>query len=164
MDALFHVTMTFAGGYMLLRGLDVRFRWRELFVLSIIGGAIDLDHFYRPFGEMLLFHNVFFITLVPLAFFLVFRHFGRPKLAMYSSFMVVFWIGHLLADMISGMYGVYLFFPFYNASFYLPGWMNIWRVGTTYAVETAGFAVAIYFGLIFAIVAYHEYRKGKFRF
>lgn len=166
MDALFHLAMTFAGGYMLLRGLGVPFRWRELFLLSFIAGMIDTDHFYRPFGEQyLLFHNLFFITIVPLAAYLAFTHFGRKKLALYSLFMPVFWTGHLLMDMIEGMYGVTLLFPLSTQMFLLPDWMNIWSFGSGYAIETAGWAAAMYFGIIFAILAANEYRKtGKVSF
>jgi hypothetical protein len=166
MDALFHLMISFAGGYMLLRGLNVKFRWRELFILALVAGMIDMDHFARPFGEdVLIFHNVFFITLVPFAACIVLKRMKEHKLAFYAILMPIFWVGHILLDMASGMYGVMLFFPLSAERFLLPGWMNIWQVSTTYAIETAGFALAIYFGIIFAIIAANEYRKtGKLNF
>jgi len=152
MDALFHFAMSFAGGYILLKGLRVDFRWRDLFLLSVLAGLIDLDHIISVLPQTLIVHNLTFVLGLPLLLFLVFRYMKRDKLQVYSLVVMVMLIGHLLADMITGVYGVPLFFPFYSRLFMIPHTWNFIEVDHSYVIAPAGIAVALYFGLIFSIL------------
>jgi hypothetical protein len=151
MDALFHLAMSFAGGYILLKGLKVDFRLRELFLLSIIAGLIDVDHITGLRPEVLLLHNLIFVIGVPLALMLIFRHYKKPKHQAFSFAVMIMLIGHLLADMIVGMYGVPLFFPLYGRLFMIPQSWNFIEIDHSYVIAPAGIAVAAYFALVFAI-------------
>lgn len=149
MDALFHFAMSFAGGYILLKGLKVDFRLRDLFMLSVIAAMIDLDHVTGLPDQMLVVHSLTFVLGLPIMLFLTFRRTGHDKLAIYSLALMIMWIGHLLADMIQGLYGVPLLYPFYTGLFMIPGVWSFIEIDNSYVIAPRGIAVAVYFGIVF---------------
>ncbi len=86
-----------------------------------------------------------------MTFILVFRHYKKPKLQAFSLAAMVMLIGHLMADMIIGIYGVPLFFPFYGGLYMIPHSWNFIEIDHSYVIAPTGIAVAAYFALIFAI-------------
>ena len=61
-----------------------------------------------------------FVIGFPLILMLVFRRFGSHKLMIYSLVLMVMMFGQLPFDMLEGMYGVPLFFPFSNELYMIP--------------------------------------------
>lgn len=151
MDALFHFAMSFAGGYILLKGLKVDFRLWHLFVLSMIAAMIDIDHVTGLPGQTLVVHSLTFVFGLPVILFLAFRRTGHDNLAIYSLALIVMWIGHLLADMVQGLYGVPLLYPFYDGLFMIPGVWSFIEIDHSYVIAPRGIAVAVYFGVVFTI-------------
>jgi hypothetical protein len=148
MDALFHFAMSFAGGYILMKGMNADFRLRHLFLLSLVAGLIDIDHIISIIPKTMIAHNLLFIIGLPLIFFHIFRLMKKQRMQVFSLVLIVMWIGHLLADMISGMYGVPLFYP----------------LSHSFVIAPAGIAIGIYFGLIFSIMlisAFIDKMKAK---
>jgi hypothetical protein len=159
MDALFHFAMSFAGGYIVLKGLKADFRLWELFLLSIIAGLIDIDHITGLRPEVLIFHNLAFAVGVPLVLIMIFRHYKKPKLQAFSLAAMVMLIGHLLADMITGMYGVPLLFPLYGGLFMIPQSWNFIEIDHSYVIAPAGIAVAAYFAIVFSVALMFKNEK-----
>ena len=152
MDALFHFALSFAGGYILLRGLKTDFRIWHLLAISLLAGLIDIDHIITTSPAVLYAHNLIFIIGLPLGFFFVFSYMKNERLKVYSLLFIVMWAGHLLMDMIAGMYGIPLFFPLSGQLYMIPqGWSFI-EIDNSYVIAPAGIAVAAYFSLIFAIM------------
>ena len=80
MDALFHFTMSFTGGYLLLKCLRKDFRWSHLLLLSLIAGLIDVDHITGSSSQALVLHNLTFVIGAPMILFLAFRYLKRERL------------------------------------------------------------------------------------
>jgi|GEM_PF-1138625 len=175
MDVLFHFVMSFAGGYVLLKGIRSGryFGWGKLFLLSFLVGMIDLEHLTNHTPENVLTHSLIFMLGLPLLLFLAFR-FADSRISKsgekderfkglqaYSLVAMVMLIGHLLADMISGIYGIPLLYPLSTRLFLLPYSWNIAYSGS-YVIANEGIAVALYFALVFICVIAHKRfsRKG----
>jgi len=152
MDALFHFALSFAGGYILLRGLKIDFRLWHLLAISLAAGLIDIDHIITTSPAVLYAHNVIFIIGLPAASCMAFRYLRQERLAVYSLLFTVMWAGHLLMDMIAGMYGIPLLFPLSGHLFMIPQNWNFIEIENSYAIAPAGIAVAAYFALVFAII------------
>jgi hypothetical protein len=173
MDALFHFAMSFAGGYVLLKGMKGgrHFGWGRLFLLSLLVGLIDLEHVMGHAPEIVFTHNLTFVLGAPLLLFLAFgwmKRSGRigkeagEGLQLYSLAAMVMLIGHMLADMIGGLYGIPLLFPFSTRLFLMPQSWNLFEIDHSYVVATAGIAVALYFGIVFlAVIAHDRYARKR---
>jgi hypothetical protein len=164
MDALFHFAMSFAGGYILMKGMNADFRLRHLFLLSLVAGLIDIDHIISIIPKTMIAHNLLFIIGLPLIFFHIFRLMKKQRMQVFSLVLIVMWIGHLLADMISGMYGVPLFYPLSGGLFLIPPAWNFIEIDHSFVIAPAGIAIGIYFGLIFSIMlisAFIDKMKAK---
>jgi len=167
MDVLFHFVMAFAGGYVLLKGVRSgrHFGWGRLFLLSFLVGLIDVEHLTGHPPEVVFTHNLTFALGLPLLLFLAFRYADKKRngenatlktLQVCSLVAMVLLIGHLLADMISGIYGIPLLFPFSASLFLLPYSWNLIEINGSYVIATEGIAVALYFALVFLCVIAHK--------
>jgi hypothetical protein len=162
MDPLFHFVMSFAGGYILLRGLKAKFRWRDLFLLSVLAGLMDIDHF-TGLGNNLIFHNLAFIIGFPLLLMVIFRHLKHEKMFFYSLALMVMMLGQLPFDMLEGLYGVPLLFPFSGELYMIPFNWNLFDIGNSYVISRTGIAAAIYFGIVFSILLVNKITNSKNR-
>ena len=148
MDTLFHFVFALVGGYILVKGLGVKYRLSILIFLSLSSLFIDLDHLMTHLGmyDGLKLHNLF-IVLIPILLFFIFRN-------IYLVVFSVMLFGHLIADMIYGIYGVPLFYPFSEATYLIPKSWEIYfnNNPTMPLVSTAGIAILIYFTVISVII------------
>lgn len=149
MDTLFHFIFALVGGYVLVKGLGIRYHLSILIFLSISSLLIDLDHLMTYLGvyEGLKLHNLL-IVLIPVVLFFIFRD-------IYFAVFSVMLFGHLIADMIYGIYGVPLFYPFSKATYLIPRQWEIYFSNdpTMPLVSTAGIAILIYLAVISLIVS-----------
>lgn len=160
MDPLFHLVLTFTGGFLLLKGLDVDFRAEVIFILSILSCMIDVDHFLNM--KVHIFHNVFPTILLPFLLMMFFHLKGRKKGFYYMMAFMVMGTLNLLADMVNGC-AVPLFYPLSNAEFMIPyNWVMYlpWRPSTQ-IISRMSIALSIYFGLIFSIILAGKYLRNR---
>ena len=153
MDALFHIVLALAGGYMLAKGMDFRYDARILFILPILSLLYtDLDHFIG--AKIPIFHNIFLTILIPSIFLILLYSIGMKRIATYILMLIVMLFGHLLYDMVTGLYGIPLFYPLSDRLYLMPGsWETTlpWD-STSPLITRLGIASMIYFGLIFLII------------
>jgi membrane-bound metal-dependent hydrolase YbcI (DUF457 family) len=103
----------------LATGVHLKHKLRNIFLLGIVTVLLDIDHFYpivNIFGNRLLFHNVFFLILIPLI--LIFYAFYYKKSYDFKGMSIltlIFFSSHLLLDVVYG--GLKLFWPLSNETF-----------------------------------------------
>lgn len=148
MDSLFHFVFALVGGYVLVKGLGVKYNPYTLVLLSLSSLLIDLDHLtvFIGLSETLRLHNIF-IALIPLLFYIIYRN-------IYFIVFTVMLLGHLIADMVQGMYGIPLFYPLTRTTYLIPKNWEIYLGGdpTSPIVSTFGIGITLYFGLILLII------------
>jgi len=156
MDVLFHFALSFAGFYILFKGLKVDFRLWEVFGLSMLAGLIDIDHVIFVLPETAVLHNLTFVLGLPMLLFFIFRYakMGEKgkKFQIFALAFSIILIGHLLTDMVTGLSGIPLFSPFYTDLFLIPQNWKFIEIDHSYVVTPTGIAVSIYFDLIFTIL------------
>lgn len=149
MDTLFHFVFALVGGYVLVKGLGIRFNPKILVLLSLLSLLIDMDHLmvFMGLSKTLRLHNLF-VVCIPIFLFFIFR-------TIYFPIFSVMLFGHLIADMVQGIYGVPLFYPFSETMYLIPKNWEIYLGGdpTSPIVSTFGIGIAVYFGLIFLIIS-----------
>ncbi|MFH0862731.1 MAG: hypothetical protein V1875_06865 [Candidatus Altiarchaeota archaeon] len=113
-------------------------------VLAAVSLLVDVDHLPPHFGfvHRLVLHNVFFLLFAGAAVGLLL---GRG-VGLVFAYML---LGHLLFDMVGGMYGVPLMWPLSRADFILPESWEVWLFGdpSYTVVSRMGLAMAAYFGI-----------------
>ncbi|MFC2154418.1 metal-dependent hydrolase [Candidatus Altiarchaeota archaeon] len=136
MDLLLHFLMSLIACVIINQSLRLNFRFRILFLYSLISILIDLDHLLLYVGFSIMevgintsvLHSVFFLFLVPLVIFLLLRNFSSTskwKAAVIAMIFWVMWVGHFLFDMIYGRYGIPLLYPLSNKLFTIPSSLEI---------------------------------------
>ena len=161
MDTLFHFVLALAGGYMLVKGLGVRYNLIVIVFLASLSILIDIDHFIGV--KIPIFHNIFLAIIFPGILLLIVYFYNKEwiELQVYLFVFMIMLFGHLLADMIIGMYGIPLLYPLSNTLYMIP---RSWEVylgndpGSPLA-STFGIAMAIYFGLIGFVVGFDSFNK-----
>ena len=164
MDALFHFVFQLVGGYVLLKGLNVRFNMLILIFLALCSLLVDVEHVLPnltkifPLLELVAhikFHALF-IVIIPLfvLFILYFMKKGTYELYGYLLAFSIMLLGELTADMITGMYGIPLFYPFSDTLYMIPKSWEVPFFGSPYmlVVSTYGIAMFMYFGIIALII------------
>ena len=146
MDSLFHFILSLAGGFIFLELLKVKYRPWHLVLLSFSSLSIDIQHLLAAFYRPIVLH-AFYFALLPLVPAVYFYSANKAKPFLYSIALSLMFFGHLFADMITGMYGVPLFYPFSERLFMLP--MGYFYFGTSPIISSAGIAMALYFALIY---------------
>ncbi|MBN2250816.1 MAG: metal-dependent hydrolase [Candidatus Altiarchaeota archaeon] len=150
MDALYHVVFSLAGGFILARGLGINAGPLELGTLALFSMLPDLDHLT---GYTRL--HTGFIILLPLIPYAILRirDAYREKRGLLLILAVMLY-GHLLMDMVQGLYGVALFYPLTETLYLIPGRWEVYLDGdpTKPIVGTHGIGAALYFGLIALIL------------
>lgn len=146
MDSLFHFVISLAGGFMFLGLARTKYDPLHLFALSFLSLFIDIQHLFEAFYLYPVFHAIYF-ALLPLVAALYFHSKNQPALFSYSVLLSVMLFGHLFADMIQGMHGVPLLYPFSTHLFMLPWALLTFRGDPV--IGAAGIAMALYFGLVF---------------
>ena len=161
MDALFHFVFALVGGYILVKGLGGKYKLTVLVFLSVLSILIDIDHFIGV--KIPIFHNIFLAIILPSILLLILYFYKKEwtELHIYIFVFIIMLFGHLLADMIIGMYGIPLFYPLSNTLYMIP---RSWEVylGNGYSrplASTTGIAMAIYFGLIGFVVGLGSFNK-----
>ena len=153
MDALFHIILALAGGYMLAKGMNFRHNIGILLILSILSlFYTDMDHFIG--AKIPIFHNIFMTILMPAIILVILYLVGMKRLREYLLILIVMLFGHLLYDMVHGIYGIPLFYPFSDQLYLMPAnWETTlpWDQ-TAPLISRLGIASTIYFGGIFLII------------
>jgi hypothetical protein len=164
MDALYHFVLALAGGYILAKGLRMRYRPGMLVLTALASMALDLDHFIRYFGinTQVSFHSLY-IALIPLILYLYIKS-EKPQSSLggYLLILSVLIYGHLAMDMVKGMYGIPLFYPLSDKLFLIPErWeMYLFDDETKPLVTTEGIGLTLYFGFIFILIAINSFSSG----
>jgi len=131
----------------LVCGLRLRLRPWVVPALAAASLLIDVDHLPPHFGivHRLVLHNVFFLVFAGAA---VGLSFGRSAGLVFGYML----FGHLLFDMVAGLYGVPLLWPLSGADFILPESWEVWLFGdpSYTVVSRVGLALAAYFGAALA--------------
>lgn len=153
MDTLSHfVLAVFAGLVVCLH------RERGLGLVVFAGFCsvlIDLDHFLVPLGftgEYRLFHNVFFVFLLPCVLFLVSFFFGRGsffgRLWVFFLLLCVMLSTHVVCDMVGEC--VPLFYPVWGGGVSLPD-VDVQATGDfdSTVVDSHGICLAVYALIVF---------------
>ena len=165
MDALFHFVFQLVGGYVLLKGLNVRFNILILIFLAFCSLLVDVEHVLPYLANVfplldlidhIKFHTIFIIAIpLSILIFLYFMKKGTNELYGYLLAFSIMLFGELTADMITGMYGIPLFYPFSDALYMIPKSWEVPFFGSEYmlAVSTYGIAMFIYFGVIGLIIS-----------
>ena len=106
MSPIVHLTISVFIAFCL--GLELKRKYLAIFLLGIIGVMPDIDHFLPMIGGFSIFHNTFFMGIVPLAL-LIFAHIAETRKtedsSEYQRFLIgatVVLLGHLLLDLIDG--------------------------------------------------------------
>jgi len=146
MDSLFHFVISLAGGFVFLELTKAKYSPLHLLALAFFSLSIDIQHLFEAFQIYPIFH-AFYFALLPLAAALYFHSKKQPVPFTYSILLSLMLLGHLFADMIQGMYGVPLFYPFSGTLFMLPPGLLLF--GSNPVIGSAGLAMFLYFGLIF---------------
>jgi len=148
MDSLYHFIFALVGGYVLVKGLGVRYNFLILTALAFFSILIDIDHLLG----FHFFHNVFVLTPFVLLFFIaLFMKLKRVQL--YSLILVVILYGHLLADMTYGM-GIPLFYPLDSSMKKVP-----YPAMKKNFVSPFGMTLLLYFGAIALLVLIYRIVK-----
>lgn len=174
MDALFHFVFQLVGGYVLIKGLNARFNIFILIFLAFCSLLVDVEHVLPhlasiipplDFLDHIKFHTIF-IVFIPLLILsvLYFIKKGTGELYSYLLAFSVMLLGHLIADMITGMYGIPLFYPFSDTLYMIPKSWEVPFFGDPYMfiVSTYGIAMLIYFGGIGAIIFLEKILRKKY--
>ncbi|MBN2013895.1 MAG: metal-dependent hydrolase [Candidatus Altiarchaeota archaeon] len=148
MDSLYHFVFALVGGYVLVKGLNVRYSFPFLVVLAFLSTLIDVDHLWQS----QIFHNLFVLVPVLFVFFVsfLFKHRG---IKLYSLVLFVMVFGHLLADMTFGI-GIPLFYPLSDSMHRFPSF-----VMEPNFVSSFGIALSLYFGFIAVLVFSYRVRR-----
>jgi len=152
MDALFHIVMAFVGGVMLLRSLKTNLSMKIILILSLASLVItDADHFLPV--KTPIFHNIFLLVVLPLPALLYMYSRGKRDYFNYVLALVVMLLGHLLMDMVQGMYGIPLFYPISDELYMMPATWEVALPGEPGSLIISRLAISllIYFGLIFLL-------------
>lgn len=155
MDALFHLIFSLAGGFILSENLKTKNRVLVIPLLSILSLFPDIEHIISASttDSLIRFHGLY-IILIPLTAYLVLeatkKHSETKKNLLIFTVMIT---GHLIMDTVSGMYGVYLLYPFNEKTYLIPKNWEIYLLGdeTKPLASTYGIGAAIYFGLVFTV-------------
>lgn len=117
MDSLTHFMLPIIAA--LATRIHLKHGIRNIILLGTATVLIDIDHFYpivNIFGNRLLFHNVFFMIIIPLI--LIFYAFYYNKSYNFKGMSIltlIFFSSHLLLDVVYG--GLKLFWPLSNETF-----------------------------------------------
>ena len=157
MDALFHFVFQLVGGYVLLTGLKIRFNILILILLAFCSLLVDVEHIFTYLGIFgwLKLHTIFVVIIPSLILLLLyFIKKGSYELYAYLLTFSVMLFGEILADMITGMYGIPLLYPFSDTLYMIP---KSWEICffdncSMKFVSTHGIAMLIYFGVISLII------------
>ncbi len=89
-------------------GIATSRKYTTILLLGIVGMIPDIDHFFPKVNGFGLFHNTFFMGVLPLALFM-FAHLAEndkiPDSSVYQRFFLgatIVLLGHLLLDLIAG--------------------------------------------------------------
>jgi len=165
MDALFHFVFQLVGGYVLLKGLRIRVNVLILIFLAFCSLLVDVEHvlpylagIFPPLDlvDHIKFHTIF-IVFIPLLILSVLYSMKKGTKELYGYLLAfsVMLLGELTADMIKGMYGIPLFYPFSDTLYMIPKRWEVPFFGSEYmlAVSTYGIAMFMYFGIIALIIS-----------
>ncbi|PKP54472.1 MAG: hypothetical protein CVT90_01105 [Candidatus Altiarchaeales archaeon HGW-Altiarchaeales-3] len=158
MDALFHFIFALAGGYILLKGLNIKFNSFILIFLALCSLLIDIEHVFELMGifEYIKLHTLITIT-IPLLILMIFYLMKKGSYELYGYLLTlsVMLFGAVVADMIKGMYGVPLFYPLSDTLYMIPKNREIYFLNKPGMpiVSVYGIAMLIYFGLIGLIIS-----------
>jgi membrane-bound metal-dependent hydrolase YbcI (DUF457 family) len=167
MDFLFHFVISLVGGFVFLELTKTKYSPFHLLALTLLSLSIDVQHLFEAFNVYPVFHAVYF-ALIPSAAALFFFSRKQMQLAAYSLALSLMLFGHLLSDMIQGLYGVPLLYPLSRHLFMLPNDLSFILPSDAACFQSspiigaAGLAMALYFGLVFAAsmaVLYLQPRK-----
>ena len=139
MDTLFHILLALAGGYILVKGLGVCYKFWVLLILAFLSlspDALSVIQYliYVSFdigtGNLPSSHNIFLVIVTPLIFSIIFYIRKNKKLQVYTLVFMVMLISHLLVDMITiqvegcayNLYGIPLFYPLSETLYLIPDW------------------------------------------
>ena len=157
MDSLTHLVLALAGGYVLVLGRGVRLRPHVVPAAALASLLIDVDHIPPHFGvaHTLVLHNLAFVLVVAA----LTRLLPGLEIGLLACVMLV---GHLLMDMVYGLYGIPLFYPLSAAGVMIPKAWEIWLFGDeSYAVVSrTGIGLAIYAAFTSAFILAPG-RRGK---
>jgi len=156
MDVLFHFVISLVGGFVFLELTKTRYHPLHLLAITFLSLSIDVQHLLEAINIPFIFHGIYFV-LIPSAAALFFFSRKQMQLAVYSSALSLMLFGHLLSDMIQGLYGVPLFYPISNHLFMLPNDLSFLLPNSAACFQSspiigaAGLAMALYFGLILTV-------------
>jgi len=163
MDALFHIVIAYVGGIILLKNLNVDFNLWVVFMLSVISLIVtDIDHFIDT--EIPIFHNIFLLIIFPTIILLYLHSREKYNYFNYRLTLIVMFIGHLLTDMVEGMYGIPLFYPVSNRLYMIPEWLEIYLPlnHASWIVSRLGIALFLYFTLILSVPIIFKFFSSDF--
>jgi membrane-bound metal-dependent hydrolase YbcI (DUF457 family) len=141
--------ISLTGGYIILRNLN-QYNTRALLALSLTSLLIDVDHFTGL--STLVIHNITPLALTTLAY--IYLH--RKKQERYAAYTLAFTVmlgGHLLMDMVQGMYGIPLLYPLSTELYLMPaGWdLTLPWDNTSNIISRHGIALFLYYGAVFLL-------------
>ncbi len=149
MDSLYHFIFALVGGYVLVKGMGMRYDFRVLVGLAVMTVLIDLDHIW----SVLVFHHIF-ILAPPILLFFAALAMGWKRIQLYSVVLAVMFYGDLLADMTIGM-GIPLFYPLDDSLYKLP-----YVVMNPNFISPYGLTLFLYFGLIALLILIYRAMKA----
>lgn len=120
MDSLFHFMLAIIAGMAV--GLHKKHSLRTIILIALIAVLIDVDHFIL--GGRSIFHNIWFIFVLPVAlFFYFFKHEKKSiKRQSYSLILLAVLASHLVADLFTEG-AVMLFWPLSMTAYAIPAWV-----------------------------------------
>jgi len=141
--------ISLSGGYILLKALN-QYDTRILMLLSIFSLLPDLDHFIGQ--KIPILHNLSIILLLLAASIILYKK-KQITHANYLITLTVMLTGHLLMDMVGGLYGIPLLYPLNSELILMPaGWDKTlpWD-DTSNIISRLGIAMLLYYGLVFSV-------------
>ncbi len=150
MDSLSHLMLAFGGGLLFVLWSKAKIRHYEVAAFAIASTFIDVDHLLPHYGlaNTLLLHNLVVAALLSVVTALLF---GRARGALASVMLA----GHLLFDMVSGLYGIPLLYPLSETTYLIPEAWELWLFGDpSYTVASrTGIALSAYAAVVAAAKA-----------
>ncbi len=150
-DALFHFVTSLSGGYVLVKAGKVECSIKSLVLLSVLSLLVDVDHFLQYVNVSTeILHNVFIILALLFIYALLGSSERLNRYKQYFLILTVMLCGHLTADMIEGVFGIPLFYPFSEKLYQIPdNWeIDLFQETDKPVIGKAGIALAAYYAII----------------